>query len=65
MQLIIGAMAAIGIAVAISAPSVLVNALESFGRIPSSLEIPISGEDAAATRGRIRDLFFNERGQLR
>jgi hypothetical protein len=33
MQLVIGAMAAIGIAVAIGAPSVFINALEGLQRI--------------------------------
>jgi hypothetical protein len=63
MQLIIGAMAAIGIAVAIGSPPAFVSALEGLERIPSSLEFPVSGGDAA--RERIRELFFNERGHLR
>jgi len=65
MQLIIGAMTAIGIAVAIGNPPAFVNALESLERLPSSLEFPVSRGDAVTTRERIRDLFFNERGQLR
>jgi hypothetical protein len=65
MQLVIGAMVAIGVAVvgtsAIGNAPAFVNALEI---VTSSPEFRVSEGDAA-TRERISHLFFNERGQLR
>lgn len=68
MQLVIGAMVAIGIAVVGASAIAMaqagqsqVNALEI---LVNRLESPLSEGDAA-NRERLRVLFFNEHGQLR
>jgi hypothetical protein len=64
MQLVIGAMAAIGIAVAIGNAPAFVNAMEMLERVPSSLEIglrtpersgPVVGANAEARRAHDRN----------